>query len=1110
MNCRKCGSRVSADLHYCGTCGAEIPVVCTNCSFENSPADAICRSCGRLLGQQRAVSDADQSGHRFSRLVADKIFESKRALEGEKKLVTVLFADVADYGEMSGKLQPEQIFEVLDHCFELMADRVLFYGGTVGQLAGKGFLAVFGAPLAYEDHAQRACRAALAIQQQMEELGREIHDRFGIRFQMLLGLNSGHILVGSVEDDLTMDYSDIGNTSNIAFKVKCAAEPGTAFLSENTYKLTEGFFIFGESGRSMPVAVPPLKLYKLVAESPYKTAFDVRAKRGLTPFVDRDVELKRLKDSYELAAQGNPLSLAIVAESGIGKSRLLHEFRKSVVDSKARYLELKCLSHSRGVAYHPFIDFLKNSFNILDTDDNDQIRLKVKSGLKPVLVDDSTTLPFLLELLSVRESGIDSIPINPDSRKYHIMEALKRLILWESRMGPLVFALEDVHWSDRSSEEFINYLMGMTSGAKIFMILTYRPELAAQSVSISCLDKLRLEPFYEDESIEMIHKLLGPSEVDPELQDLILKKTEGVPFFIEEFLRSTKDLKIIELRDEKYRLAENVGDVAIPSTVNDAIMARVDSLPETAKAVLQAASAIEREFSYALIKKVTGLSDEELHACFALLQEADLVHCTAADQELKYAFRHALTREVVYDAVVVAGKRALHAKIGAAIEELYSAKLTEYYGILVNHFLIGRNYERAAEYAKLASKKARKTASFNDAIEYAKKRVYCLENLPLDKKVQSELIDARTSIGLYYTQMNNHVEAKKAVEPIIDSATRRGEDKKLAQIYTVLGTHYCFVDEDFSEGLKKLQESIRIAEQANDILSSVSGYGWMGIALSANGEFSRALEFLEKALEINQALGTLWGESMVKSLMSSLVYNFSGDLEHGMRFSEDALRLAEESGDPLSKGMAYASLGMTNYYTGRLEEAENYLTWAATLLDKANYYYWEAWVSYLLGATCLDLKRYEEAADHHRRSIFVFNSAQIMPSCQRLNELALALVEARAGAKDLDIEKLNSCFSENRFALLRGWMARLIADVLLTMDERRWSEAENWIRTAVVADNANSMKLHLGRDYAMYGRVCRLTKRKGEAESYLTKAMQIFRFCGAEGDLNKLAESGLV
>lgn len=1110
MHCRKCGSRVSAGLDYCEACGAEIPVVCTSCTSENSPKDVSCRSCGRLLGQQWAVSGPDRSGHQFSRLVADKIFESKRTVEGEKKLVTVLFADVADYGELSGKLRPEQIFEVLDDCFEFMADRVLLYGGTVGQLAGKGFLAVFGAPLAYEDHAQRACRAALAIQQQMEEFSKEIRKRYGIQFQMLLGLNSGHILVGSVEDDLTMDYSDIGNTSNIAFKVKCVADPGTAFLTENTYKLTEGFFIFGESGRSMPVAVPPLKLYKLMAESPYKTSFDVRAKRGLTPFVDRKLELKRLKDSYEFAAQGNSLCLAIVAESGIGKSRLLHEFRRSVLDSKARYLELKCLSHSRGVAYHPFINFLKNSFNILDTDDNDQIRLKVKSGLKPVLADDSTTLPFLLELLSVRESGIDSIPINPDSRKYHIMEALKRLILWESRVGPLVFALEDVHWSDRSSEEFISFLPEMISGAKIFMILTYRPELALQSGGISCREKLRLEPFYEDESIEMIHKLLGPSEVDPELQDLILKKTEGVPFFIEEFLRSTKDLKIIELKDEKYRLAENAGDVAIPSTVNDAVMARVDSLPETAKAALQAASAIEREFPYALIKKVTRLSDEELHACFAVLQEADLVYCTASGQELKYAFRHALTREVVYDAVVVAGKKALHSKIGTAIEELYSAKLTEYYGILVNHFLIGKNYERAAEYAKLASKKARKTASFNDAIEYAKKRVHCLENLPLDKKVQSELIDARTSIGLYCTQMNNHVEAKKAVEPIIESATKRGEDKKLAQIYTVLGTYYCFVDEDFAQGLEKLQESIRIAEQANDILSSVSGYGWMGIALSANGEFLKALEFLEKALEINQALGTLWGESMVRSLMSSLVYNFTGDLEHGMRFCEDALRLAEESGDPLSKGMAYASLGMTHYYTGRLEEAENYLTWAATLLDKANYYYWEAWVNYLLGATCLDLGRYEAAADHHRRSIFVFNSARIMPSCQRLNEVALALVEARAGAKDVDIEKLHSCFSENRFAVLQGWMARLIADVLLTVDERHWSEAENWIRTAIVADKANGMKLHLGRDYAVYGRVCKLTKRKGEAESYLTKAVQIFRFCGAEGDLNKLTETGLI
>ncbi len=1102
MNCRKCGSKMSSDLGYCVNCGAEIPVVCPNCKSENHPENVICYYCRRLLETKWEVSVPGRAPQQFSRLVAGKLLESKRALEGERKLVTVLFADVADYDELSENLDSERIFELLDDCFEFMTECIVFYGGTVGQATGKGFLAVFGAPIAYEDHAQRACRAALEIQKQSEKFGEKVQERYGIKFRMVIGLNSGNILVGSVEDDLTMDYSDIASTSDIAYKVKCGAHPRTTCLTENTYKLAEGFFSFVESGEVLAGIVPSLKLYTLLAESPSKTAFDVRTKRGLSPFVDRKDELNQLKEAYEFASQGNLLCISIVAESGIGKSRLLHEFKTSILDSNTRYLELKCLSHGKSIAYHPFVEFLKTTFNVLDTDDNEQVKLKVKNGLEYLFDNDSSSMPFLLELLSVRDSGIDTIAISPDSRKFQIMKALRRLLLRDSQ-SPIVFALEDLHWSDQSSAEFLNYLADMQSGVKILMILTYRPEFVSQSGGVSCEERLRLEPFPKEESVELIRRLLG-TNVDPELEELILSKTEGVPFFIEEFLRSTKDLQIIRIHDQKYGLAKEIHDVAVPSTVNDAIMARVDLLPETAKAVLQTASAIEREFWYALIKKITGLSDEDLSSCFALLQESDLVYRTPGSQELKYAFRHALIREVVYDALVASGKRALHSKIADAIEEIYSAKLNEYYGILADHYMIGENYLKAAEYSKLASKRARKTASFDNAIAYIRKRVISLERLPIDEKVESELIDALTSIGLYYTQMNNHVEAKNAIEPIIPVASSRGENRRLAQIHTILGTYLCFVEENFERGLEKLTESLRISEKLNDIVSSVSGYGWMGIALSANGEFLRSLWFLEKALKINQNMEVHWAVSMIKSLMSALVYNFTGEIELGIRTCEDALSLAETSGDPLSKGMACGSLGMAYYYRGQLEDAEKYLNRSTSLLDKSNYYYWEGWAHYFLGAACLEMGRHEAAEHHHLQSISILKSAGIMPSCERLNELAIAVVRVRSGRTDVDVEKLKRCFQENRFKALQGWMARLIAETFLALDQKHRPEAENWIRTAIVADGANGMKLHLGCDYAIYGHVCSLSARKAKAQDYLSRATKIFEYCGAEGELRKL------
>lgn len=1106
LNCRKCGSKISVSSSHCENCGAETPIVCPNCKSENHPDNVICSRCRRLLEKRWTVSVHTRTSPGFAKVVAGKIFQSTKVAEGERKLVTVFFADVADYDDLSRKLRPDRIFAILENCFDLLTENVLFFGGTFGQIAGKGFMAVFGAPLAYEDHAQRACRAALKIQQQLGKLTDKIQQRYGIKIQISFGLNSGHIVVGSIEGDLTMDYSDIGSTSDIAYRVKCGAEPGSVYLSENTYKLAEGFFNFSEPEKTLAGVIPPLKLYKLIGETHLKTAFDVRAKRGLSPFVNRKQELRHLKEAYEYAAQGNLLCLSIVAESGIGKSRLLHEFKTSVLDSSARYLELKCLSHGRGIAYHPFIDFLKEKFNILDTDEGDQVKRKVKDGLKPMLADDSTTLPFLLELLSVSESGIDSLSMSPDSRKYHVMGALKTLLLTDPKR-PLVLALEDLHWSDQSSEEFVNYLADKVNEAKVLIILTYRPEFVSRAGGISCEDKVRLDPFPEKESIEMIRGLLGSGNVDSELQKLIVNRTEGIPFFIEEFLKSTRELEIITIQDQRYRLSGDEGDVAIPSSVEDAIMARVDALPEAAKVVLQAASVIEREFSYSSIKKVTGYSDEDLVNSFNALRESDLVYRTAAAQEVRYAFRHALTREVVYNAMVTSARRTLHSRIGDAIESIYGAKLNEYFGILADHYLLGEDYTKAAAYAKLASKKARNTASFNSAIEYTRKRVSSLEKLPFDEHVESELIDARISVGLYYTQMNNHVEAKKAIDPIIQWTLNRGEDRKFAQINAILGTYYCFVEENFSLGLEKLTESIRVSEKLNDIVSSVTGYGWMGIALSANGEFFKALWFLEKALKINEALGVLWGVSMIKSLMSSLVYNFTGEIDLGIGTCEDALSMAEKSGDPLSKGMACGSLGMAYYYKGGLKKAEKYLTSATALLDKANYYYWEAWSHYFLGATYLEMGRYEAAEAHHLKSISVMESVGIMPSCGRLNELALAVVRIRAGAAGVDTEKLIRCFQENRFKALQGWMARLIAEVIMASDEKRLPEAENWIRTAIIADEANGMKLHQGRDYAVFARICTIQNRKREAQSYREKAIKVFDYCGAEGDLDKLRGS---
>ncbi len=461
-----------------------------------------------------------------------------------------------------------------------------------------------------------------------------------------------------------------------------------------------------------------MKVYLVLAPSTRTTRFDVSAERGLTRFIGRERELELLLDSFERAKAGRGQAVSIMGEAGVGKSRLLYEFRKAVANEDRLFLEGKCLSYGRGAAYHSIIDILKSIFGVDDGDADSDVTEKVKRELTTLGVDEASTLPYLLELLSVRDSGIDKILMSPEARKHRICGALQRIILKGSEYRTLVFAFEDLHWMDKSSEEAAKYLMESIPGARVLMIFTYRPEFVHTWGGKSFHSQLTLNRLSNRESLTMVADFLGSDNMAPDLQDLILEKTEGVPFFIEEFVRSLRDMGIIERTNYTYHLPKELDRVAIPSTIQDVIMARVDSLPDASKEVLQAGSAIEREFTYELIKAVTELPEQELLSQLSALKDAELLYERGIFPQSTYVFRHSLTREVVYDSILTNKKKKLHHQIGNAIEESYHHDIADHYGVLTDHFLAGDSYQKAAQYARLASKKAQKMASLNDAILY--------------------------------------------------------------------------------------------------------------------------------------------------------------------------------------------------------------------------------------------------------------------------------------------------------------------------------------------------------------------------------------------------------
>jgi len=1114
MKCPKCQSENPESAKFCVECGGKLEIICPKCDFSNSASFKFCAKCGHnlTLPSEPPPKDLsfDEKIEKIQRYlpegITEKILSQRNKIEGERKQVTVMFCDMEGFTSLVESLGPEEAYSIMDQVYEILIHKVHDYEGTVNEMTGDGIMALFGAPIALEDAPQRAIRSALAIHREMAKFSDKMkREQKGIPpLKMRVGINTGPVVVGTLGNDLRVEFKAVGDTVNLASRMESLAEPGTTYVSDDTFKITEGLFRFEVLGeKEIKGKEEPAKVYRVLAPSTRRTRFDVSAERGLTPFVGRERELELLLDGFERSKEGRGQSFSIVSEAGVGKSRLLYEFRKAVANEDATFLEGKCLSYGRGVAYHPVIDILKSNFDIHEGDGNLEIREKVKEGLKILGVDEPSTLPYLLELLSVKDSGIDKIPMSPEERKVRIIDALNRIVLKGSELRPLIMAFEDLHWMDKSSEESLKDLLDSIAGARVFLIFTYRPEFVHTWAGKSYHNQVNLNRLSNRESLTMVSCLLGTEDINADLEELILEKTEGVPFFIEEFMRSLQDLNIIERKDNRYHLVKDIQKVTIPSTIQDVIMARVDSLPEGAKEVLQTGSVIEREFSYELINRVMRISQDELLSRLSALKDSELLYERGIYPESTYIFKHALTQEVIYDSILSSKRRKLHEEIGNAIEELYKDNISEQYGIVAEHFIESENYEKAAAYSKLAGKKAEKATSLKDAIEYATKRVACLESLAKTDDMDKRLIDARTTLGLYYAQINYHVAAKEAVDPIIDLATKHASKRRLSQIYSIVGSYNCWVEEDFPRAFKYLEDAVKISGEINDAVSLFFGCFWLAVALSMNCEFEKAYHYFQKALYINVMAKSLWGIASMKSAISYWVYCLQGRINLAHQTSRESLQIANESGDILSKGMAYASYGTSCYYKGVFDKAENNLLKGLEFSEKTAQIGWGAMAASSLGGTYVDIGEYKKAQKYYSKAISFLEQSRLLPSYANTARIALARAMVMNNEKDINLELLYSYAPKNKFKLLDGRMRRYIGEILLNIDDQHISDTESWVKKAIEADKRNGVMFELGKDYALYAE---LFKRKGDqpkAKENLRKAIEIYKECGADGWMKK-------
>ena len=1118
MKCPKCQFENPKEAEFCIECGKSMEFHCPKCGTITPATGKFCMKCGHNLtlpSPEPAPKDLsfDEKLDKIQRYLpkglTDKILSQRDKIEGERKQVTVMFCDMEGFTHLTEKLGPEEVYSIMDQVYEILIHKVHNYEGTVNEMTGDGIVALFGAPIALEDAPQRAILSAIAIHREMARFSDRMKEsKENIPpLKIRVGIHTGPVVVGTLGNDLRVEFKAVGDTVNLASRMEGFAEPGTTYVTENTFKLTEGLFRFEALGEKLFKGKgEPVKVYRVIGPSTRRTRFDVSAERGLTPFVGRQRELDLLLDAFKRARAGRGQAISIMSEAGAGKSRLLYEFRKAVANEDVTFLEGKCLSYSRGVAYLPVIDILKSNFDIRDGDGDFEIKEKVKRGLKVLGADEAATLPYLLELLSVKDSDISKAPLSPEGKKDRIIEALRRIVLNGSQIRPLIMAIEDLHWIDKSSEDSLKDLVDSIAGARVFLIFTHRPEFVHTWGARSYHGQVNLNRLSNQESLIMVSHLLGTEDIDRDLEELILEKTEGVPFFIEEFIISLKELKIIERQDNKYFLAKDIKDLTIPSTLQDVIMARVDVLPEGSKELLQAGSVIEREFSYELIKMVVGFTEHELLSHLSTLKNAELVYERGIYPEVTYIFKHALTQEVVCDSILIKKRKKLHEQIGQAIEEICRDNPVEYYGVLADHFFEGENYEKGAEYSKLAAKRALNMASLTYAIAHTKRRVTCLERLPRTDDVQRKIIDARTTLGLYDVQMNYFAEAKEAIEPIINLAEKQNYKKRLSQIYIILGSFNITVEESLADAVKHLGRALKISEEMSDTVSFVLASYYLGLALCFDCEFEKGFKYLEKSLSINVAANNLWATSLLKSSISCYCHFYHGKINSAYQSSQEAIQLAEKSLDIYSKAFAYTAHGISLYAKGNLKEAKENLLRGVGFCQRINEFMWNAFAEFNLGCTHFEMAEYEKSIDHFSKAVLLLENARHLPSFVSANKIGLAKAKVMNNEKDINLESLYGYEIENKNRFNDGWMPRYIGEILLHIDDEHITEAEVWVKKAIAADKKNGMIFFLGNDYAFYAE---LFKRKGDqpkAREYLGKAIEILKECGADGWVKKYEE----
>ena len=943
MNCPQCRQDNPAGAKFCNGCGSRLELVCADCGHPNVPGSRFCNECGKPITASPARAAPTSPESYTPRYLAERILTSRHVLEGERKQVTVLFADVKGSLELLSDRDPEEARKLLDPVLERMMEAVHRYEGTVNQVMGDGIMALFGAPLAHEDHAVRACYAALAMQQAMRRYTAEVRREHGIEIQVRIGLHSGEVVVRAIGSDLRMDYSAVGQTTHLAARMEQLATPGSTRLTGDTLRLVEGFVQVVPIG---PVPVKgmtaPVEVFELKGPSATRTRLQAAAARGLTRFVGRTQELDHLRRALDNARAGRGQLVAAVGDPGVGKSRLLWEFIHSHRTQDCLVLESSSVSYGKASAYLPVIDLCKSYFRIEPRDDARSIREKVTGKL--LTLDESlrALVPAFLSLLEVPSDDAAWDALDSGQRRRRIVDGLRRMLLRESQIQPLCLVFEDLHWVDAETQGLLDALVEGLPTARVLLLVNYRPEYRHSWGSKTCYSQLRLDPLPAESADELLQALLGPAKELEPLKRLLRQRAEGIPFFLEESVRTLVENGALAGDRGGYRLAGTLETIQIPATVQAILAARIDRLPPEDKTLLQTAAVIGKDVPFTLLHAVIETDEDELRLGMGRLQAAEFLYETALFPELEYTFKHALTQEVAYAGLLQDKRRALHARIVRVFEALYPERTSERVSWLTLHAFRGEVWDRAVAYLRGMESPTLDgyTGGFG-AFENAGALWWMGDHHHVITTAQRELAAApamatgwgfdltvatNLRVGQAYHSLGEYEPAKESLRKNIELLRRTGVDDRaymigLPGVLSGAWLALCLAEQgDFDEGLVVAEEALHVGEASDPGYSGVVAAGALASVCLLRGALTRAVTVLEPAvpLEPVDPLTRAW--PFVASALGA-VYTQVGRIADAMAMHEAAIARADAMKLRADHSLRLVRLSEAHVAGGRPERA---------------------------------------------------------------------------------------------------------------------------------------------------------------------------------------------